>query len=370
MLDQVLRAPGDRVFYVYDFGDDWVRTIKLEKVFELATSGAPDADGSLAECVAGRYACPLEDSGGPWQYNELVQGHKARTLPRELAEWVPPGWDLPRFSVDEANAAVVALSKEEEALQRIAEEGAVDPSPMLGQTLRRASPRAQVVLLGSVSRARREQVEPTDAERAYALRSWVILIGMLAEGALPLTQAGYLKPDAVGAIVDEPGTWTHRKSCREMDIEPVRALHESLKTMGFARHYRGEFVLTKGGEAAAKAIPAGELEQLERDVAAALVPAKESEFERCARTLYALLIASAFPQEHMFEMIRELIADVGWRMPDGEAPDRWGIGPFVWPSMPMFEHGERNCRSLPSGQDHTPAARALAFDAVAELADT
>ena len=64
VLDQVLRAPGDRVFYVYGFGDDWVHTIKLEKVFELATSGAPDADGSLAECVAGRNACPLEDSGG------------------------------------------------------------------------------------------------------------------------------------------------------------------------------------------------------------------------------------------------------------------------------------------------------------------
>lgn len=228
---------------------------------------------------------------------------------------MPPGWDPSRFSVDEANVVIVVLSKEKEALQRIAEEGAVDPSSMLGQTMRRASPRAQVVLLGSVSQARKEHVEPTDAERADALRSWVTLIGMLAEGALPLTQAGYLKPDAVGAIVDEPGTWTHRKSCREMDIEPVRALHESLKTMAFARHYRGEFVLTKGGEAAAKAIPAGELEQLERDVAAALVPAKESEFERCARTLYALLIASAFPQEHMYEMIRELIADVGRACP-------------------------------------------------------
>ncbi|MCI0154125.1 plasmid pRiA4b ORF-3 family protein [Dermacoccus nishinomiyaensis] len=61
VLDQVLRAPGDRVFYVYDFGDDGVHTIKLEKVVELAASGAPDADGLLAECVAGRNACPLED---------------------------------------------------------------------------------------------------------------------------------------------------------------------------------------------------------------------------------------------------------------------------------------------------------------------
>ncbi len=370
VLDQVLRAPGDRVFYVYDFGDDWVHTIKVEKVVELATSGTPDADGPLAECVAGRNACPLEDSGGPWQYNELVQGHKARNLSPEYAEWVPPGWDPARFSVDEANAAIVVLSKENEALQRIAEEGAVDPSSMLGQTLRRASPRAQVVLLGSVSRARKEHVEPTDAERADALRSWVTLIGMLAEGPLPLTQAGYLKPDTVGRIVDALGIWTHGSSRREMDVVPVTALRESLKTMGYARHYRGEFVLTKRGQLVAKAIAAGELEQLWRDLAAALVPAKADEFEACARTLYALLVASAFPQEHTYEMIRELIADVGWRMPDG-SPPRWrDIGPCVWPMMRMLEHVEQDWCLRRSGQDYTPAARALAFDAVAELADT
>ena len=69
-------------------------------------------------------------------------------------------------------------------------------------------------------------------------------------------------------------------------------------------------------------------------------------------------------------MIRELIADVGWRMPDCEAADWWDICPFVWPSMRMLEHVERNWRSLPSGREHTPVARALAFDAVAELADT
>lgn len=193
---------------------------------------------------------------------------------------------------------------------------------------------------------------------------------MLAEGPLPLTQAGYLKPDTVGRIVDALRIWTHGSSRREMDVVPVTALRESLKTMGYARHYRGEFVLTKRGQVVAKAIAAGELEQLWRDVAAALVPTKADEFEACARTLYALLIASAFPQEHTYEMIRELIADVGWRMPDGEAADWWDICPFVWPSMRMLEHVERNWRSLPSGREHTPVARALAFDAVAELADT
>ncbi|QQY24979.1 hypothetical protein I6I76_02130 [Dermacoccus nishinomiyaensis] len=164
---------------------------------------------------------------------------------------------------------------------------------MLGQTLRRASPRAQVVLLGSVSRARTERVEPTDAERADALRSWVTLIGMLAEGPLPLTQAGYLKPDTVGRIVDALRIWTHGSSRREMDVVPVTALRESLKTMGYARHYRGEFVLTKRGQVVAKAIAAGELEQLWR-CRCRTGAGEGREFERCARTLYALLSGSTF----------------------------------------------------------------------------
>lgn len=31
-LDEVLTAVGDKLFYDYDFGDDWQHTIKLEAV--------------------------------------------------------------------------------------------------------------------------------------------------------------------------------------------------------------------------------------------------------------------------------------------------------------------------------------------------
>lgn len=51
--------------YVYDFGDDWIHDITLEKVLP-----EPSAHAS---CLAGKGACPDEDCGGPWVYEELKE---------------------------------------------------------------------------------------------------------------------------------------------------------------------------------------------------------------------------------------------------------------------------------------------------------
>ncbi|MBO4851648.1 MAG: plasmid pRiA4b ORF-3 family protein [Prevotella sp.] len=50
--------------YVYDFGDDWIHDITLEKVDEKKTLHCP-------VCLAGKGACPPEDCGGPWGYEEI-----------------------------------------------------------------------------------------------------------------------------------------------------------------------------------------------------------------------------------------------------------------------------------------------------------
>ena len=50
--------------YVYDFGDDWIHDITLEKVDEKKTLHYP-------VCLAGKGACPPEDCGGAWGYEEI-----------------------------------------------------------------------------------------------------------------------------------------------------------------------------------------------------------------------------------------------------------------------------------------------------------
>ena len=54
----------EKFVYVYDFGDSWVHDITVEQIDH-------DADLDHPVCLAGKGACPPEDCGGPWGYEEL-----------------------------------------------------------------------------------------------------------------------------------------------------------------------------------------------------------------------------------------------------------------------------------------------------------
>lgn len=53
--------------YLYDFGDGWEHMIVLEKIL-------PQEQGSRYPiCIAGERACPPEDCGGTWGYENLLE---------------------------------------------------------------------------------------------------------------------------------------------------------------------------------------------------------------------------------------------------------------------------------------------------------
>ncbi len=62
-LDLRLRQ---RFLYNYDFGDFWQHEVRLEKITELEPSK------SHPICIRGKRACPPENCGGPWTYQELL----------------------------------------------------------------------------------------------------------------------------------------------------------------------------------------------------------------------------------------------------------------------------------------------------------
>ena len=64
-LDEVLAESGDKLFYLYDFGDDWMHVIKLESV-QPRDDSAP-----RAVCTGGSRPGPSEDCGGVDGY-ELI----------------------------------------------------------------------------------------------------------------------------------------------------------------------------------------------------------------------------------------------------------------------------------------------------------
>ena len=53
--------------YIYDFGDNWEHKIELEKI--LSREGGV----KYPVCVRGKRACPPEDCGGVWGYEEFLE---------------------------------------------------------------------------------------------------------------------------------------------------------------------------------------------------------------------------------------------------------------------------------------------------------
>lgn len=53
--------------YLYDFGDGWTHTIRIEEWLSL------EEVPRHAECVEGARARPPEDVGGPWSYGDFLE---------------------------------------------------------------------------------------------------------------------------------------------------------------------------------------------------------------------------------------------------------------------------------------------------------
>jgi len=105
-LNQLLHAPGDRLRYRYDFGDDWDHEVVLE---EMRASEEP---ASIPRCLAGERAGPPEDSGGPHRYADLVAAlsdpeHSEHT---DLRGWAG-SFDPAAFDLDQINRRLSRLRK-------------------------------------------------------------------------------------------------------------------------------------------------------------------------------------------------------------------------------------------------------------------
>ncbi len=65
-LAQALPTVGSKMRWDYDFGDGWEHDVVVEAI------DPPAAATRYPVCIAGRRACPPEDCGGPWGYQDLL----------------------------------------------------------------------------------------------------------------------------------------------------------------------------------------------------------------------------------------------------------------------------------------------------------
>ena len=95
-LDGVVKSGVTRFLYTYDFGDGWEHELAIEKTLPA------EAEKSYPACIAGKRACPPEDCGGVWGYQELLEilADPAHPERAERIEWLGDEFDPDDFSVE------------------------------------------------------------------------------------------------------------------------------------------------------------------------------------------------------------------------------------------------------------------------------
>ena len=102
-LRELVRRAGAKFTFVFDFGDRWTHSVRVEKI-EPAMP-----DGTYPRCIDGAGAAPLEDCGGPGDLIAVFAAVSRPEQPRNetvqhiITNWVGEGWDFTRFSVEEVN---------------------------------------------------------------------------------------------------------------------------------------------------------------------------------------------------------------------------------------------------------------------------
>jgi hypothetical protein len=90
--------------YEYDFGDSWIHEITVEKVV------VPEVPLVLPVCLTGKRACPPEDSGGPWGFQDMLEAAHNPEHPdhEEFKEYLDPDWNPEAFRLETVNACLSA----------------------------------------------------------------------------------------------------------------------------------------------------------------------------------------------------------------------------------------------------------------------
>ncbi len=306
-LDRVIADEGDRLWYDYDFGDDWKHLLRVEKVL--------DSPPPTPVCVTGKLACPPEDCGGTWGYSELadwVRSDYDDALRPEVFEsvaegraWLPDGWHPDAFDIDKTNELIAAVSAEPVPV--------VEELESLLELARNRGERGLRNMLAHPSISGVTNVSIDDA--ADLTEPFRALIDIVGDG-VALTDAGNLKPAAVEQIAHRTGIteWWIGKANREDLTWPVAELRATARALGLVSVRKGRIAPTQA-ITKRRDDPQAMLRHITGRLPLGTTPA-----ERHAGWMALTVVANETPAELWVESISELLFDLGWR--DREDPHR------------------------------------------------
>jgi hypothetical protein len=281
-LDEVVQDAGDILYYVYDYGDNWELTLRLEDVLPA------DAESPTAAVVDGERAAPPEDCGHV-------------TDAAGLAEILD---DPTYFAADKLNTALRG------PYFVLSENGFAHRLIDLVHRLHDTS-------VGEDLDARMLQLvaEPTTlepAERTATLRAHQWFLDRAKDGGIQLTAAGYLKPAdvlAASKVVPAMGDWIGTRN-REANCAPVLRFRESLQSVGLLRKHKGTLVLTRAGVVAQR-----DSELLWEHLAARLIPSGD-DFEAIATILLLMCVGTSSGGGIPLGPATAALNELGWRHSD------------------------------------------------------
>jgi hypothetical protein len=107
LLDVLEDTGAKTLKYLYDFGDGWEHTVKVERI-------ADAVPGLLYPIlIDGTGRCPPEDIGGPWGYTDLLEALADPNHARhaELVEWLGGPFDPLSIDIEQHEKAVATLAR-------------------------------------------------------------------------------------------------------------------------------------------------------------------------------------------------------------------------------------------------------------------
>jgi len=285
-LDETLSATGDVLHYLYDYGDNWELTIRLEQMLPA------DNGGPAAVVVDGERAAPPEDCG------HLVDADS-------LAEVLPDPALFEPERVNKAFGGAYFVLREAGVDARL-----VDLVHQLSYTTHGDSLSEVALTLASES----PRLDAVDLPRYLRPVQW--FLDRAKDGGISLTAAGYLKPadvEQASKVVPVMADWIGKNN-REAHCYPLLRFRESLQDLGLLRKAKGTLLLTKAGQAAQRDVTA-----LWEHLASRLIPKSGEKFQTQAALLTLAYAAASADAELPLGKIAALLTELGWRHGDGRS---------------------------------------------------
>jgi hypothetical protein len=115
-LDEFINGSKIKFKYLYDFGDGWEHSIKVEKFLNK------DENLFYPICIDGELNCPPEDCGGVWGFYNLLEVIKNKKHPehKETLEWLGEKYDALAFDKDEVNKVFKPVVKKPKSANKTA----------------------------------------------------------------------------------------------------------------------------------------------------------------------------------------------------------------------------------------------------------